>query len=60
MRIVATRESAQTGSGQSQSLERGLAILSAFKPATPELGISELARVLGRVAMARIVEQLSR
>src|SRR6187401_2173424 len=44
---MATRESAQTGSGQSQSLGRGLAILSAFKPATPELGISELARVLG-------------
>jgi len=31
----------------SQSLERGLAILSAFKPATPELGVSDLARELG-------------
>jgi len=31
----------------SQSLERGLAMLSAFKPATPELGISDLARALG-------------
>jgi IclR family pca regulon transcriptional regulator len=31
----------------SQSLERGLAMLSAFKPATPELGISDLARELG-------------
>jgi IclR family pca regulon transcriptional regulator len=31
----------------SQSLERGLAILSAFKPAQPVLGISELARSLG-------------
>ena len=30
----------------SQSLERGLAILSAFKPAQPLLGISELARAL--------------
>lgn len=30
----------------SQSLERGLAILSAFKPAKPLLGISELARAL--------------
>jgi IclR family pca regulon transcriptional regulator len=30
----------------SQSLERGLAILSAFKPARPLLGISELARAL--------------
>jgi IclR family pca regulon transcriptional regulator len=30
----------------SQSLERGLAILSAFKPARPLLGISELARSL--------------
>jgi IclR family transcriptional regulator, pca regulon regulatory protein len=30
----------------SQSLERGLAILSAFKPAKPLMGISELARAL--------------
>ena len=31
----------------SQSLERGLAILATFKPARPQLGISELARTLG-------------
>jgi IclR family transcriptional regulator, pca regulon regulatory protein len=31
----------------SQSLERGLAILSAFKASTPELGITDLARALG-------------
>src|SRR4051812_17188603 len=50
------------GSGQSQSLERGLAILSAFKPATPELGISELARVLGltRSTSHRYVATLAR
>jgi len=36
-----------TEPGHSQSLERGLAILSAFKPAHPLLGISELARRLG-------------
>jgi IclR family pca regulon transcriptional regulator len=41
MRNVATTLSS------SQSLERGLAMLSAFKPATPELGISDLARALG-------------
>jgi len=35
------------GSGFSQSLERGLAILSAFRPDRPVLGISELARELG-------------
>ncbi|HZT44826.1 MAG TPA: IclR family transcriptional regulator C-terminal domain-containing protein [Gaiellaceae bacterium] len=48
--------------GQSQSLERGLAILSAFKPATPELGISELARVLGltRSTSHRYVATLAR
>src|SRR4249919_2613053 len=52
----------KTGSGQSQSLERGLAILSAFKPATPELGISELARVLGltRSTSHRYVATLAR
>jgi IclR family pca regulon transcriptional regulator len=62
MRAMATRESTQTGSGQSQSLERGLAILSAFKPATPELGISELARVLGltRSTSHRYVATLAR
>jgi IclR family pca regulon transcriptional regulator len=36
-----------TVASSSQSLERGLAMLSAFKPATPELGISDLARELG-------------
>jgi IclR family transcriptional regulator, pca regulon regulatory protein len=38
---------ADIGSGFSQSLERGLAILSAFKPDQPWLGITELARELG-------------
>jgi IclR family transcriptional regulator, pca regulon regulatory protein len=38
---------ADNGSGFSQSLERGLAILSAFRPDCPSLGISELARELG-------------
>jgi IclR family transcriptional regulator, pca regulon regulatory protein len=35
-----------SGTGASQSLERGLAILSAFSPDRPALGISELAREL--------------
>jgi IclR family transcriptional regulator, pca regulon regulatory protein len=35
-----------TGAGFSQSLERGLAVLSAFTPDRPALGISELAREL--------------
>jgi len=34
-------------SGFSQSLERGLAVLAAFRPDRPALGISELARELG-------------
>jgi IclR family transcriptional regulator, pca regulon regulatory protein len=38
---------ADNGAGFSQSLERGLAILSAFTPDRPALGISELARKLG-------------
>jgi IclR family transcriptional regulator, pca regulon regulatory protein len=38
---------ANNGSGFSQSLERGLAILSAFRPDRPAIGISELARELG-------------
>ncbi len=38
---------ADDGTGLSQSLERGLAILSAFTPDRPALGISELARQLG-------------
>jgi IclR family transcriptional regulator, pca regulon regulatory protein len=37
---------ADNGAGFSQSLERGLAILSAFTPDRPALGISELARRL--------------
>jgi len=59
---MATPARTETGSGQSQSLERGLAILSAFKPATPELGISELARVLGltRSTSHRYVSTLAR
>jgi IclR family transcriptional regulator, pca regulon regulatory protein len=46
----------------SQSLERGLAILGAFKPATPELGISDLARELGlsRSTSHRYVATLAR
>jgi len=36
-----------SGSGFSQSLERGLACLAAFRPDRPALGISELARELG-------------
>ena len=38
---------AENGPGFSQSLERGLAVLSAFRPDRPALGISELARELG-------------
>ena len=37
---------ADSGAGFSQSLERGLAVLSSFTPERPELGISELARML--------------
>src|SRR5436309_11825924 len=46
----------------SQSLERGLAILAEFKPGTPELGISELARALGlsRSTSHRYVSTLAR
>ncbi len=36
-----------TGASYSQSLERGLAILSAFRSGRPLLGISELAREIG-------------
>jgi IclR family pca regulon transcriptional regulator len=48
--------------GNSQSLERGLAILSAFKPGMPELGIAELARELGlsRSTSHRYVSTLAR
>jgi len=46
----------------SQSLERGLAILSAFRPGTPELGIADLARELGlsRSTSHRYVSTLAR
>lgn len=46
----------------SQSLERGLAILAAFRPAAPELGVSELARLLGlsRSTSHRYVATLAR
>src|SRR5439155_11532042 len=37
---------ATNGSSGSKSLERGLAVLSAFRPDRPALGISELAREL--------------
>jgi IclR family pca regulon transcriptional regulator len=48
--------------GNSQSLERGLAILSAFRPGTPELGIADLARELGlsRSTSHRYVSTLAR
>ena len=36
-----------SGAGHSQSLERGLAILSSFRSARPLLGVSELAREVG-------------
>jgi IclR family pca regulon transcriptional regulator len=38
---------ADQGAGFSQSLERGLAVLSSFRPGRPLLGISELAQDLG-------------
>lgn len=47
---MATTQPASRRSGKparSQSLERGLAILSAFRPARPLLGISQLAEQLG-------------
>jgi IclR family pca regulon transcriptional regulator len=46
----------------SQSLERGLAILAEFRPATPELGITDLARSLGlsRSTSHRYVATLAR
>jgi IclR family pca regulon transcriptional regulator len=37
----------ETGAGHSQSLERGLAILSSFSSAQPLLGVSELSRHVG-------------
>jgi IclR family pca regulon transcriptional regulator len=44
---MATADGRIRGTGHSQSLERGLAILSSFKSARPLLGISELAREIG-------------
>lgn len=46
MTLTAARAQRQAGSRYSQSLERGLAILSAFRPARPLLGVSELSREL--------------
>ena len=59
---MAVQSRSEGGSAQSQSLERGLAILSAFKPVRPELGISELARELGltRSTSHRYVATLAR
>ena len=37
----------ESGTGYSQSLERGLAILSAFRSGQPQLGVSELGREVG-------------
>jgi response regulator of citrate/malate metabolism len=44
MALTVTRARRPTGSKYSQSLERGLAILSAFRPGRPLLGVSELSR----------------
>jgi len=44
---VAARSSDGAGSAHSQSLERGLAILSAFRSGRPLLGVSELGREIG-------------
>ena len=54
-----TREASATG--LSQSLERGLAVLCAFTPDRPALGISELAGELGltRSTTHRYVTTLS-
>jgi IclR family pca regulon transcriptional regulator len=48
--------------GYSQSLERGLAILSAFKPPRPLLGVSDLAREIGlsRSTAHRYIATLAR
>ena len=50
-----------SGAGHSQSLERGLAILSSFRSARPLLGVSELAREvgLGRSTTHRYVATLA-
>ena len=44
---MAVRRTSARASGHSQSLERGLAILSAFKSRRPLLGVSDLARDVG-------------
>ena len=43
---ISNMTQAETSAGFSQSLERGLAVLGAFSPDRPALGISELARAL--------------
>jgi len=45
--ISAMLERSATGSAHSQSLERGLSILSAFRSGRPLLGVSEIGRELG-------------
>src|SRR5207248_5661415 len=47
IRTVSQLRQRDDGAGLSQSLERGLAVLCAFTPDRPALGISELARQLG-------------
>ena len=56
-----SRPSRSPTPGFSQSLERGLAILSSFKPTRPLIGVSELAREvgLGRSTTHRYVATLS-
>jgi IclR family transcriptional regulator, pca regulon regulatory protein len=44
---VAERTSIETGSSHSQSLERGLAVLSTFRSGRPLLGVSEIGREIG-------------
>jgi IclR family transcriptional regulator, pca regulon regulatory protein len=46
--------------GFSQSLERGLAIVSAFTPDRPALGISELSRSLALTRSCRMPRVRSR
>jgi IclR family pca regulon transcriptional regulator len=45
--VFGTMEEKQQQTGHSQSLERGLAILSTFKSDRPVLGVSELGREIG-------------
>ncbi|HXH98073.1 MAG TPA: IclR family transcriptional regulator, partial [Gaiellaceae bacterium] len=44
---MAERTSTETGSTHSQSLERGLAVLSTFRSGRPLLGVSEIGREIG-------------